>query len=665
MKKFTFLIAMVVLTGALFAQWADQPASIRMDAKKTAPTAEKFQKEKELKAAGDTLYYFDMSNAANWNFHHVGSSIDWVIEDSDAAGGTALGDALGTLSNCTAPQSVYDGWYFLGFDLIPPIHDAYLEYVGPALDFTGVNGVLLQYRQWYRAFNDDRVDLEISTNGGTNWTTVQNDLYGFLVVNTNAPTPYQVNLTTFCANQSNVKFRFHFYCDNVDVNYGGGYGWILDNIAFVEAFANEVELTNVYPNFSWINWQGTYRRIPGNILADTMNTGDPIYQWPYCPMPGRIWFGAKVQNNGVNTATNISLDVTVTDGGGGGTTYYSSSTITPIASLLTDATDSLGTDSLNPFIFNDFTGSAIPLAIGGFDINFSITSGAADELPANNSDVFSFAVTDTVYAIDNNPANPSGVTPGSWASGGNDGDIFGVSYDVWINNCCARTMSVFIDGSTTFDVSGYSATIRGILFVSDGAGGYTSILSSDVIDIVDTMADTWLHIPFFLDGFSEIIPAETYLAGIEIVAYNGQEIRFGEDNSSPQAIWATMWNFYSEGTWYALSNYSKSPMIRLNLTNLDPVDVHDINGSIASMNQNYPNPFSEVTELSYSLNTAGNVIIEVTDLTGKAVMVIDEGRKTAGTHFTQISANELTGGIYYYTLKAGDFKETRKMVVVK
>ncbi|MFH2095255.1 MAG: T9SS type A sorting domain-containing protein, partial [Bacteroidota bacterium] len=635
-------------------------ASVRMDAKQKAPELIKMVDD-NTKAAGDILYSFDFTVGANWTVHHNGSSDDFIIENSEPTSATTLAGVLGNID--VGPQAVYDAYYYLYNDLVPPIHDAYLEYAGTGLNFTGVPGVLLQFDFWHWPFNSDIVGIDYSTNGGTSWTTLTNDIWDGYAVNQQPDnqSTWQLNLSSVFGNQANCKFRFHYYCDDIDVNYGGGYGIIIDNVKFVEAYANEVELTKIYPNFSWINWQGSYRMIPGNILADTLSIGT----FELCPMPGRIWFGAEVKNNGVVAATNVNLDVTITDGGGGGNTYYSSSTTTPIASIITDATDSLGTDSLDPFMFNDFTATATVMAIGTYDINYDITFSQTDQLPANNSDVFWFSVTDTVYGIDNNPANPASVSPGNWASGGTDGDIFGVTYDVWINNCVAKTMSVYIEGGTTFDGSGYSASIRGTLFVSDGAGGYTPIITSDIIDVDSTMVDSWITIPFILDGFSEIIPAESYCAGIEIVSYNGQDIFFGEDQQSPQAIWATMWNFVSAGQWYALSNYSNCPMIRLNLTNNSLVDVHDVNGNISALNQNYPNPFSEVTELSYSLNAASNVSIEVTDLTGKVVMVIDEGSKTAGTHFTQISSNDLTSGVYYYTLKAGDFKETRKMVVVK
>ena len=87
--------------------------------------------------------------------------------------------------------------------------------------------------------------------------------------------------------------------------------------------------------------------------------------------------------------------------------------------------------------------------------------------------------------------------------------------------------------------------------------------------------------------------------------------------------------------------------------------------SLSSLDQNYPNPFNRTTEISYELGQAQDVSIEITDMTGRKVMKIDEGRQPAGVHTYTLNAQDLEAGIYFYTLTAGQYTETKRMIVSK
>lgn len=83
------------------------------------------------------------------------------------------------------------------------------------------------------------------------------------------------------------------------------------------------------------------------------------------------------------------------------------------------------------------------------------------------------------------------------------------------------------------------------------------------------------------------------------------------------------------------------------------------------LSQNYPNPFNPSTRISYSMPKQGFVSLKVFDITGKEVANLVNNVKQAGEHSIDFNAAELTSGIYFYTIKAGDFSETRKMLLVK
>ncbi|MGK0450535.1 MAG: hypothetical protein ACJAXE_001194, partial [Neolewinella sp.] len=85
-----------------------------------------------------------------------------------------------------------------------------------------------------------------------------------------------------------------------------------------------------------------------------------------------------------------------------------------------------------------------------------------------------------------------------------------------------------------------------------------------------------------------------------------------------------------------------------------------------SLEQNAPNPVADVTTITYTLATAGKATLNIQDVQGRTIMVRElEG--VAGRNVTTVNVSELGGtvGIFSYTLTAGNFSATKKMVVVR
>ena len=102
---------------------------------------------------------------------------------------------------------------------------------------------------------------------------------------------------------------------------------------------------------------------------------------------------------------------------------------------------------------------------------------------------------------------------------------------------------------------------------------------------------------------------------------------------------------------------------------INPVtDVEDISSEIPdrfNLEQNYPNPFNPGTSIQFSLPQTSYVTLEVFNTLGERVGVLASEELTAGTYNYSWDAAGLTSGIYFYKLQAGNFIETKKMVLLR
>ena len=83
------------------------------------------------------------------------------------------------------------------------------------------------------------------------------------------------------------------------------------------------------------------------------------------------------------------------------------------------------------------------------------------------------------------------------------------------------------------------------------------------------------------------------------------------------------------------------------------------------LSQNYPNPFNPVTTIAYEIQQTAFVTLKVYDILGREVATLVNDEKSSGSYEIQFSAEELTSGIYFYQLKAGEYSETKKMILLK
>jgi mannose/cellobiose epimerase-like protein (N-acyl-D-glucosamine 2-epimerase family) len=83
------------------------------------------------------------------------------------------------------------------------------------------------------------------------------------------------------------------------------------------------------------------------------------------------------------------------------------------------------------------------------------------------------------------------------------------------------------------------------------------------------------------------------------------------------------------------------------------------------LNQNYPNPFNPTTTISYSIAKSGKVSLKVYDLLGREVTTLINEDQAAGDYRVTFNAGNLSSGVYFYTMHAGNFSESRKLILLK
>jgi hypothetical protein len=83
------------------------------------------------------------------------------------------------------------------------------------------------------------------------------------------------------------------------------------------------------------------------------------------------------------------------------------------------------------------------------------------------------------------------------------------------------------------------------------------------------------------------------------------------------------------------------------------------------LKQNYPNPVNPSTTITYELLKSSMVRLSVYDILGREVSVLVSERREAGVHEVKFDGSGLSSGVYLYRLQAGEFVQTRKLVLLQ
>lgn len=164
----------------------------------------------------------------------------------------------------------------------------------------------------------------------------------------------------------------------------------------------------------------------------------------------------------------------------------------------------------------------------------------------------------------------------------------------------------------------------------------------------------------------------------------GFTIQRSSEMKTPSENWKTLGFVKGNGTTtntYSYSFSDNSPLqgiayYRIKQTDVNgsftiygPVEVNNLSKIDYALEQNYPNPFNPGTIINYSIPKAGVVTIKLYNVLGSEIATLVNDYKEAGKYFLNFSTGNIKSsigsGVYFYTIKSGQFTQTRKMVIMK
>lgn len=232
---------------------------------------------------------------------------------------------------------------------------------------------------------------------------------------------------------------------------------------------------------------------------------------------------------------------------------------------------------------------------------------------------------------------------------------------------------------STFASSNLFACPNGITFDDEGNlyvcnfsnGAVLKITSGGVVSLLATLpGENNGHLDY-LDGFLYVAARganQIYKVSLtgEVTLFAGTGQQAVIDGPALQAAFSlpnavtfspTANAFYTNGSAGVIRK------IQLEVTGLN--ELNGLNPSTIRLEQNYPNPFNPTTKISYSIPQSSNVTLKVNNVLGSEVATLVNEEKAAGRYKVEFDATALPSGIYFYQLQAGDYTNTKKMILMK
>jgi len=638
MKKFT-LVLVLILTVSVAGIHAQQKSS-----------------DPPLKGDGKVFFYEDFnwenpSDAKGWTMPDGYQLLD--PDDNGFNFGWLPYDSLNSILNSEPPfQSTtgHNGYLGIFLSLLnQPNGDNRLTINNsiqfPHFDCSQHSSVVVRYETHFMNGGPGLQLMQVSADGGAHWASYN---VGFGVQHKDRPNEmapgvpaiYEANISDVAAGMPDVMIRLHWGETTL-------YFWVLDDFSLAEAYDNDLRIK--LATAEWDNDNPDDPMTPYNMIPKSQLNGSG----------GLYNFTSSVLNFGEYDQEDVYFDLNISKNN---QVIWHKQT-NPIFALATNDIDTM--DIADKFMPEDF---------GHYKVSYEYKASQAEQTPDNNKAEFFFHVNDSVFSRSDDSPDLA------WAYlleryGGievksiNDyftGSVFPIVADCEVSSISTYIMGGLADGNIDFQFQLWKVPVG-----EDDLTPY-KLLVTDMVTLDSTQFNKWMTMPLGKDGESEFLKAgDLVYAGIsqwdfheDYMVRRGKSLKIGTDRSLKQ-VGPTAIGLYDGNIEYGLGSFvRKNLMCRLNLNDHSNIsDGTDIVSALTSLGQNYPNPFHASTEISFELANGSDVSIEVMDMTGRKVIDRADGFKPAGKHTLSLDAAGLDAGIYFYTLKAGQFKQTKQMVI--
>ena len=487
----------------------------------------------------------------------------------------------------------------------------------------GTGKVNLSFQQYGARFFDKQ-EIYVSTNG-TDFVKVgdNSDLpallngSGSLFAN---PTTKTIDLSSaLTTSASTVWIRFSW---TVEPDYPSSrwyaYGWMIDDVSISTKPDNDLILNEVIIESFGDNQNLLYYQIPATQVHP-------------------IKIGAVVTNNGLNTQSDIVFNATTTGYVGKSEIGLANPYGEPHGTLSCSKKDTLWTSV--PFTPPSTASSTKKT------ISFSVSSGATDDVAANNGGStfnYDFYITNYIYARDQNrPSSYNFFQNGGYKY--EHGNIFDIFADQKLYSIDVFLAPTTVEGSI----------FRVIVYEFDDNGVGNEIARSEDYSVLKKNIGGKVSLEL---GNPPMLNAnKSYLAVVSSDGVNGSNadvvLRTSGTGFSLFRNENDVWYLYERGI----------PMIRMNFMNT--VGLSELE-NVEGFNV-YPNPANLSTSISYELTKETLVTVNVTDITGKTVYSNDLGKMSSGKHKLDINTDSMSNGIYIINFEANGATTSQKLVVKK
>jgi hypothetical protein len=676
MKHLTLALCGVLAAGSLSAQrlqdrhdFAQAPQALTAVETQTVRQATASSMDVALRGGGTVLFQEDFANgfAGNntfgaWSAEDTGGGTIWQYVAANGNGQFADGTASGVQPpagefsgniNSLASTTGNNGWMIFDCDYYnTPIASGVENTEGwitsPSIDFTNNASVIVTWEQYFRycCYPFAPVFLEVSNDGGNNWTTF--DGHGSFIESANTasanPLTTSVDISCAAAGQSDVRIRFSYLQPEETGDGYSHYFWGIDDVVISE------------------------NPVVNDLSIVQLTTGDVfnVYEYKHIPFEQRVLAadggllaGVLYRNNGNADQEGVEIILDILDSDG--------NVLTSVTEVL-GTVPSFGNGASCPSNPQDTVYIATgwePTALGTYTVQANIMAMAADEVVGDNSAAADVTFTEDEYGHDdasdlNVEFRPRAVPNSDFFEPTGYGNFYHMQND----GSTAYGLTVRF-GPNSGGIGDLEFETR--LYTLDPAVGLSD---SPFESTYWTYNDEWTpnsvaNSEFVYLSFEDPIAldqGEFYFAGVIVEFETESELTVLGNADSDTDNSTAQYSQAGSGDYVWFTSQTSTPAIRLITSERVGVDqIANANG--IQLFQNVPNPALGTTTIAFEMLQSRNVTVEVRDLQGRLIESVVRGQLPAGEHNIVLDTERLNAGIYTYTLVADGMRLTKKMVV--